>query len=195
MNLYTPSKGLNLGFDYYISLEATSELVKLQEVEARMNIDADSGEEGVIVAQIKAIRHHLERILGISLVSSQTITAYWGSFAESLPLPFGPVKSVTSVTLVNLSDGTETALTAGSSYWVEGVANKKIRFNTVYNTGTYGVKIVYVVGQSDSSIKALAADAILSEVLEWFHQRSNPDETQYTLGRIAMSKLHPLRKF
>lgn len=193
--LYTPDYGISEDLDYYVSTEAASEVLKLEDVESRMNLDADADEESVINSQIKAIRIHLEKILGISLVSSQTITAYWKRFGKRLKLPLGPVKSITSVSIVSQADGTETAFTVNEDFWIEGVKDKTINFNTIYAANSYGVKVVYVVGQTDSSIIALAKDAILSELLEWFHQRSNPDEAVYTLGKIAMSKLHPFRKF
>jgi len=191
--LYTGDQGENRGLDWTITTEATSELLTVDEVEDRMDL-SDNDDPQIIDNQIKAVRAYCERILGISLVTSQTITAYWQQFAKRLPLPLGPITSVTSVSIVNLSDGTETALTSGTDFWVEGVKNKKIRFASLYAAGIYGVKVVYVAGLSNEADKKLVKDAIMSEVVEWYHQRSNPDETQYTLGKIALSKLNVLRK-
>lgn len=191
MSLLTKDIGLTTGFDFTESTEPTSELVTIADIEARQNLALDDDQSVTINDQIKAIRSQLERKLNMSLVSSKTITAYWRSVSSMLLLPFPPVTSITSVSTVDLSDGTETSLTSGTDYWVEGVKNKSIRFMSSWSG--YGMKIVYVTGMTNTADLALVKDAMLSEVMEWFNNKSNPDETQYVLGRSAMIKLAHLR--
>lgn len=188
MSLYTPDLGRNTGFDYSIVTDSSNELIGPSEIIERMNLtDVD---DQVISEQIRAVRIYLEKVLNMTLSKESTITAYWESFAQRIPLPYGPVSSVTSVTRVAFSDGTETALTT-SDYWVEGVSRKNIVMRSVY-TG-YGLKVVYVTGITDIPTQELVKDAIKSEVMEWYYQRGNSDESQYVLGKIALSKLDVFR--
>lgn len=189
MNLFTVDTGENTGLDYYVSTANEYEFVSVQEVIDRMDL-ATTDDEDVIYNQIRGVRIHLENVLDMCLTPTKTITAYWQTYADVVPLPFNPVSSVTSVNRVAHSDGTETALTS-TEYWVQGVKKKSLKFNTVYRG--YGLKVVYVIALTDKSMIALVKDAILSEVVEWFHQRTNPDETQYVLGKIALSKLNIFR--
>lgn len=194
MMLYTPDYGIESGFDFSITTEATDELVSFEIVKRRMNYGDDTNfntEKDIIENQIKGVRIYLEHILGMSLVASKTITAYWKSYPVNLQLPYGPVQSVTSVSKIALSDGTVTALSS-SEYWVEGVKNKSLRLNALLYG--YGLKVVYVAGLSDTWMQDYVSDAILSEVIQWYHQRGNSDETQYVLGKIALSKLDIFRK-
>jgi len=189
MNLYTVDTGQNTGFDYYVSTDNAYEFVTLEDIKDRMDLPSVDDED-VMYNQIKGVRIYLESVLNMCLTPAKTITAYWQTFSDRINLPFAPVSSVTSVTRVAHSDGTETAL-AASEYWVEGVNKKAVRLQTVYRG--YGMKIVYIVALTDVGMISLVKDAILSEVVEWFHQRTNPDETQYVLGKIAMSKLNTFR--
>jgi len=189
MNLYTTYDGENKGFDYTVSTAPTGELVTFADVEDRMNL-ADDEDAGFIADQIKAVRAYLEKALNMTLVSSKTITAYWQQYAGRLPLPFPPVTSVTSVTTVS-SSGDETLLTVNDDYWIEGVRDKIIHFSKVQNA--YGVKVVYVTGLSEDGIVDMVKDAILSEVMEWYHGRGNETDDQYVIGRIAEAKLRTLK--
>ena len=191
MSLYTPDTGYSSGFSYTVSAEATQELLLAYYIIDRMNLTTESDEEEVITNQIKAVRAYLEKKLGMSLVASKTITAEWETYGTRTMLPFHPVQSVTSVSIVEPWNGTETAQTVSNDYWVQGQDKKSIVMKQVY--AGYGLKVVYVTGITDSAIKELVKDAIMSEVIEWFHQRNNPDENQYILGKIALSKLDTLR--
>jgi len=188
MTLFTPDYGINEGFDYTISTAPTSELLTVTDIEDRMDL-SDNDDPDVINNQIKAVRTYLESKLNMALVAQKTITAYWEKFGKTIPLPFPPVTSVTSVTVVNKSSGTETALTEGTDYWVEGVNKKKIKFISDYWNYCYGVKIVYVVGLTDPGMVKLVKDAMKSEIITWYLNRGNMDETQYVLGSMAMQKL------
>lgn len=190
MSLYTIDTGVNEGLDYAVTTANEYEFVTLEDVTDRMDL-ADQDDEDVIYNQIRGVRIYLERVLNMCLTPEKTITAYWHRAADRVPLPFPPVASVTSVSRVAPSDGTETALSA-SEYWLEGVSKKALSLDCYYYG--YGIKAVYTVALTDEGMIALVKDAILSEVIEWFHQRTNPDENQYVLGKIAMSKLNFLRE-
>lgn len=188
MSLYTYDRGIESGFSYSIE-EADQEILMPSEVIDRMGFTDDSNfdiGEDVILTQIKAVRKYLELKLGMSLVSAQTITAYWDTFSDRLVLPFYPIISITSVsTIIN---GIETAM-ASDQYWTRGGDRKAIHFDT---WGNIGLKVVYEAGITNEAIVSLVKDALMSEVLEWYNQRTNPDETQYVLGKIALSKLNVL---
>lgn len=182
--LYTPYQGENTGLDW--SASDPTELVQTQEVVDRMDLD-DTEDKENIASQIKAIRRFLEDQLGMTLCQEKTITAYWDTFAYKIPLPFGPITSVTSVTIVNRTSGAETALTVSTDYWVEGVKNKAVRMNTLWPG--YGIKIVYVASLTDPGMRELVRDAIISEATYWYRNLTEDDDVQYDIGKIAMKKL------
>lgn len=186
MRLYTSDTGILKGFDYTVTTEPTKELVSATDVSDRMNLQ-DTEDLLDIDRQVKAVRSYLEKQLNRTLVESKTITAYWQSYSYLIPLPFPPVTSVTSVTLINHVDGTETEQTAGEDYLVEGVSDKSVRMLNVYRN--HSIKIVYVTGLTEDGIVDLVKDAIISDVMFWFQNRNNPDETEYTIGQVALSKL------
>lgn len=182
--LYTPYQGENTGLDW--SASDPTELVQTHEVVDRMDLD-DTEDKENIASQIKAIREFLESQLGMTLCQEKTITAYWDTFAYKIPLPFGPITSVTSVTIVNRTSGAETALTVSTDYWVEGVKNKAVRMNTLWPG--YGIKIVYVTSLTDPGMRELVRDAIISEATYWYRNLTEDDDVQYDIGKIAMKKL------
>ena len=117
MSLYTPDTGYSSGFSYTVSAEATQELLLAYYIIDRMNLTTESDEEEVITNQIKAVRAYLEKKLGMSLVASKTITAEWETYGTRTMLPFHPVQSVTSVSIVEPWNGTETAQNVSNDYW------------------------------------------------------------------------------
>jgi len=189
--LYTPYQGENIGLDFSAT-DPPSELVSSQDVVDRMDL-VDTEDEEILASQIKAVRVFLEAFTGMTLCKAKTITAYWRGHAYRLPLPFSPITSVTSVTRIYGETGAETLLTVSTDYWVEGVKEKSVHFNSVQ--AGYGVKVIYIAGLTDPATIELVRDAILSEVTYWYQNKIDEDDFNYDIGRIAKKKLLHFRQW
>lgn len=73
------------------------EPLTLEEVKRAHRIDEDLGDDFYIRGLISAAREYCERYLGASLVA-QTREADYASYDAIVPLPFGPVQEIVSVT-------------------------------------------------------------------------------------------------
>jgi uncharacterized phiE125 gp8 family phage protein len=94
-------------------------------------------EDDIVESLIEDVIDEMEVITNSSLVS-QTITAVYETYGDTISLPYSPVSAITSVK--TLYKGVETTLTASTDYYLQG--------DTLYmlNVGYTGLEVVYTSG-------------------------------------------------
>ena len=194
MSLLTPNQPIETGFDYTVSIPATSRIVEPQDIKDNMIFPDTDLQDPILSRLINSVVAKFEKECNLT-IETKTYTAYWKTVGWVLPLPFPPIITVTSATFISAYDGSETALTENTEYWIEGVKNKKIHFMTLpIGIGfDHGLKVVYSAGLTDYNDKELAKEAIITECTEWFDNRGNTTDVQlYKLSNTAKNKIRSL---
>lgn len=165
-----------------------SEPVSLVEAKAHLRVDF-ADDDTVLSAMITACRQAIEDYCHISLVA-KTITLTLEAeekpktmFAQpwqvrqqfnSFELPYGPIKSVTSVTSIDSNGSTITTLALNSDYFLSGVSFKTIK---IINNFTNSI-LVYQVGYA--TLPGPLKLAILNELAYRFENRGDGQNLRAT---------------
>lgn len=143
-NLKTPDTGQNrlLSVDY-VNTGSTDDIVTLAEVKAWSRVDFDA-DDSIKTDLINEIIDIAENELNLTILD-KTVTAVYEEYGKVIPLPLGPVQSITSVK--EIDEGTETTLTASDDYrlqgdhlyletiWYSRDPWSKVNLEVVYDTG------------------------------------------------------------
>lgn len=114
---------------------AVTEPVALQEAKDYAKIDVGTADDAIITYLITTARQQCEDFTGISIVG-RTVTTYITNRCGGVFLPYGPVKSITSIT-----DQDGNALVADQDYKIAGKSFPQIlwpkwdNMTVVYTTG------------------------------------------------------------
>lgn len=133
-----------------------------------------SGEDSLIERQLEASVRWVEQYINRS-INENTFSAVIWDFDDDrdldrgeihYPLPFAPVKSITSVTGQDL-DGNDTALTVDEDYFLLEGGRLRIPSATSYST----YKIVYVAGMESVEVTPNIKEAIYKLTAELYENR------------------------
>lgn len=136
-----------------IPLDADQEPVSVTEVKTYGKIP-DDADDDVITEMIKAVRELHEDWM-VRATRGTTITAHWNSIKDAeIPLPYGPVRSITSIKRV-YEDGTlSDALTETTDYFTKGMDFKIINLYKRWQSAgqiVTGLRIEYVAGHGNGT--------------------------------------------
>lgn len=135
-----------------------------------------TGDDTLFTMLIKQARETLEQKCNISL-GEKTYTAEWDKVPKTgiIELPYGPVKSITSVTL-KYEDSTEAdeTLDLNDDYFVTKTPWSELRISYLSVYARARVRVVYVVGYGATGCPPLPYPlkiAILKEILAQYYFR------------------------
>lgn len=154
----------------------------------------DAVEDAEILSMIKAARQLIETYCGVSL-GSKVIELFYHSdevIARRIRLPYGPHSVMTSGYPVRVNqEGTETALTLNSDYYVRGKTFWELEFLTAtvnpWTDGAvtdddYKIRITAGYGitgtNATETIPEVYTQAIKAQVQQWYHN-------QYDYGLLS----------
>lgn len=171
--LRTPYQGENTGLEVKIQAKPKVEPVTVQDFKKWAKIDL-SEDDDMLDRILKASRIELEAYINQSLIT-QTVIAYWNTYAQEVPLPRGPVKSITTVE--RIYNGVSTTLTP-TEYETRGLDFKRIVPDVIYASGgrwKYALKVTYQAGYGDTgeSVPEDIKEAILKTALSLYDNREN----------------------
>lgn len=144
-----------------------------------------TGDNDVFTMLIKQARENLEMFCGVS-IAEKTIVCEWDRLPKNhiIDLPYGPVKSITSVTLVyEDTDIDDDVLVANEDYYLSKMPWPQIRIATSSVSGRATLKVEYVVGYGATGCPPLPYQlkvAMLKEILTQYDNREN-----FSMGEIV----------
>lgn len=146
----------------------TTDVVTVQEVKDWGKIKGDS-EDHIIADLIKSCRELQEQWTGRSFME-KTLTVHWDKLDSpwEIPLPLGPIRSITSIKRVYLDGSLSDALVSGTDYFISGmdfqVVNLYKRYSSAGQAQT-GLRAEYVVGHDDGSTYVRIPEPIKETVM------------------------------
>ena len=159
----------------WIDTDVTAEPVSLTEAKLYCKISG-TGDDTLISQLIKTAREQIETYTGRSLAEKTYYVEYDKiDNGQYINLPCMPIKSVSSVVTVD-SEGTETALTLKSEYYLSGSPWTKIMFPGLYSTRGITVKVKFIAGygaEGCPNLPSALKDAILKRILVLYTHRGD----------------------
>lgn len=146
-SIATPDYGLN-GVVTVSTVDtgtnASTDVLSTADAKAWMKVET-SADDSLIADLVAEVIDVVEQTYSFQLIE-KTVTAEWEMYAKRVDLPLFPVQSVASVKTVDKS-GTESTLTAGSDYYLQG---DTLVFNTLHDYENpfqrLRLKVVYTAG-------------------------------------------------
>jgi uncharacterized phiE125 gp8 family phage protein len=164
-SIKTPDYGLN-GIVTVSTTETgtndSTDVLSTADAKAWMKVDT-SADDSLIADLVAEVIDTVEQTYSFQLIE-KTVTASYEMYAKRVDLPLFPVQSVSSVKTINY-EGTETTLTAGSDFYLQG---DTLIFNTLNDYSEpyqrIRLQVVYVAGFDPipSGIKIGLKKAVLS---------------------------------
>ena len=164
-SLKTPDYGLN-GVVTVSTTEtgtnASTDVLSTADAKAWMKVDT-SADDSLIADLVAEVIDVVEQTYSFQLIE-KTVTAEWEMYAKRVDLPLFPVQSLSSVKTIT-NEGTETTLTAGSDFYLQG---DTLIFNTLHDYSEpyqrLRLKVVYTAGYTSipNGIKIGLKKAVLS---------------------------------
>lgn len=150
-----------------IDSEGTTDVVTVQEVKDWGKLKG-STEDQILASLIKSCRQLQEEWTGRSFIE-KTLTVHWDEVSDpEIPLPFGPVRSITSIKRVYEDGSLSDALVSGTDYYISGmdfqVVNLYKRWQSAGKIVT-GLRATYVVGHDDGTTYVLLPEVIKETVM------------------------------
>lgn len=135
-----------------------------------------TADDSIVTMLITSAREAMEKYTNTSC-ASKTLIAEWDGMPEEkvFKLPYGPISSITSVKTVD-DEGTETALTLNTEYWVYGTIWKQVEIGKIWPGDVTRIKIEYVAGYGATNCPALPGElkeCILKEIATSYFNREN----------------------
>lgn len=122
----------------------STDVLSTADAKSWMKVDT-SADDSLIADLVAEVIDVVEETYSFQLIE-KTVTAEWESYGKRVDLPLFPAQSVASVKTIN-NQGTETTLTAGDDYYLQG---DTLIFNSIYayeNTfERIRLKVVYTAG-------------------------------------------------
>ena len=123
---------------------ASTDVLSTANAKSWMKVES-SDEDTLIASLVAEVIDVVEETYSFQLIE-KTVTAKWESYGKRVDLPLFPAQSVSSVKTKN-HEGTETTLTAGDDYYLQG---DTLVFNSLYAYENpferMRLKVVYVAG-------------------------------------------------
>ncbi len=123
---------------------ASTDVLSTANAKSWMKVES-SDEDTLIASLVAEVIDVVEETYSFQLIE-KTVTAEWESYGKRVDLPLFPAQSVSSVKTKN-HEGTETTLTAGDDYYLQG---DTLVFNSLYAYENpferMRLKVVYVAG-------------------------------------------------
>jgi len=166
-----------------ITVEATDLPITVADAKKWLRVTHDKDDNNIEVL-IQAVTLKIEQLIGRDLMV-KTRKERWSKWSRFLYLSYYPVASVTSVSAVE-DDGTTTALTLGTDYYVQGLERK---FIELINSGNANyIDVVYTSGASTaSSVPDKYKAAIFQELAAQYKNRqSSQDGTIAIVGDLTV---------
>ena len=164
-SIKTPDYGLN-GIVTVSTTETgtndSTDVLSTADAKAWMKVDT-SADDSLIADLVAEVIDIVEQTYSFQLIE-KTVTASYEMYAKRVDLPLFPVQSVSSVKTINY-EGTETTLTAGSDFYLQG---DTLIFNTLNDYSEpyqrIRLQVVYVAGFNPipNGIKIGLKKAVLS---------------------------------
>ena len=164
-SLKTPDYGLN-GVVTVSTTEtgtnASTDVLSTADAKAWMKVDT-SADDSLIADLVAEVIDIVEQTYSFQLIE-KTVTGEWEMYAKRVDLPLFPVQSLSSVKTIT-NEGTETTLTAGSDFYLQG---DTLIFNPLYDYSEpyqrLRLKVVYTAGYTSipNGIKIGLKKAVLS---------------------------------
>ena len=164
-SLKTPDYGLNgvvTVSNTATGTNASTAVLSTADAKAWMKVDT-SADDSLIADLVAEVIDIVEQTYSFQLIE-KTVTAEWEMYAKRVDLPLFPVQSLSSVKTIT-NEGTETTLTAGSDFYLQG---DTLIFNTLYDYSEpyqrLRLKVVYTAGYTSipNGIKIGLKKAVLS---------------------------------
>lgn len=184
----------------WVKTDVATEPVSLAEAKLFCKVTG-TGDDTLFAMLIAQARENLEQYCGVSL-AEKTLIAEWDKLPDNgvFALPYGPVKSITSVTL-KYEDSTEadTTLTLNDDYFVTKTPWSELRISYVSAWTRTRVRVEYVAGYGATGCPPLPYPlkiAILKEILTQYDMRENisPDGFSGRLGNESKVLAHPYKR-
>jgi hypothetical protein len=165
----------NLVLDIQFSNESLVEPVTLPEARSWLKLDV-SDDDTIVTELITVARQQCEGFLNISLIS-RTVTAWLQIGLDEIRLPYGPVKTITSVT----------------NYKGDPIAGYQVKYELFKALDPCTeVKTVYDAGFNGSIPKQFKT--AIKEQIAWLYTNRGDAEVTETLSPIAKKILAPYRR-
>lgn len=166
--------------EVWVSTDVSSEPVSSAEAKLFAKIPS-TADDTVVAYQIKSAREEVEHFTGCSL-AEKTLTLQLTEIPEDgkIELPYGPVRSITSVMIVDDDHVTTTSLDSGGDYdyYITGTNWQTITLKVAL-LPLQVLKIVYVAGYGATGCPALPSalkECILKAVATNYQFRENYTE-------------------
>lgn len=176
------------------------EPVTLQEAKDWIKKTGDD-EDDLLLTLITSARRSVEKYT-TSTFAQKTLHATWVEIPDDwvLHLPYGPHISVDAVYLID-EEGTETAKTLNSDYYVYGDQDLIVALSKVWTTSQslqYSVRVEYKAGYGDTTTETLPGElklAILKQIATDYEMRENIAEGTFgVLSNSSKSLAAPYRR-
>lgn len=182
-----------------IDSESTTDVVTVQELKDWGKLKG-STEDNIIDQLIKSCRQLQEQWTGRSFIE-KTLTVHWDTLGGAeVELPYGPVRTITSIKRV-YEDGTlSDALVEGTDYFIKGmdfqVVNLYKRWQSAGQIVT-GLRATYTVGHGTGSGLLLLPEPLKETVMRHaitdYLQRDDLEVYNAVLYDWVKEALHPYK--
>lgn len=181
-----------------IDSQAAIDAVTVKELKDWGKIPGDADDQ-IVEDIIKACRELQEQWVGRSYIE-KTLTVHWDQAERQMDLPYGPIKSITSIKRVYEDGSLSDALVAGTDYYVSGMDFKVINLYTRWQSAgkiVTGLRATYVAGHGSETgevpLPAPIRNALLRHVITDYDQRDDLEVYQPTLYDWVREALSPYR--
>lgn len=157
----------------WVSTDVATEPVSSAEAKLYCKVTG-TGDDTLFAMFIKQARETIEQMCNISL-AEKTLVGEWNKLPRDgkIRLPYGPIKSVSSVITVDEEDE-ETALVNNTEWYDTGYPWPILRIASFWSGRIQQVKITYVAGYGASGCPPLPYPlkiAVLKEILAQYYFR------------------------
>ena len=183
-----------------IDSESSNEVITFEDLKAWGKVPTDA-DDGIITNMIKAIRQLQEEWTGRSFIG-KTLTVNWRTLEGRIyvDLPYGPIRSITSIKRV-YEDGTlSDALSEGTDYYVEGLDFQRVNLYTRWTSAgkiITGLRVVYTAGHGSGTglveLPGAIRQAVLRHVITDYDQRDDLEVYQPVLYDWVKEALQPYK--
>jgi uncharacterized phiE125 gp8 family phage protein len=161
----------------------------------------NSDELAMINKMCISVRELCQKELNISLAQQTLVTSWYLEEVKRkkflLDIPYGPISSITSF-VISYSDGsTDTTLTSGTDYYLEGNQYKRANVPKILSVGSGAVscyKVEYVAGFGAAgceTIPEILKQIMAKQVVQWYAKR---DDYTSVLSRETRNALQQFTK-
>lgn len=150
-----------------IDSESANEVITFEDLKAWGKIKG-TADDGLITGMIKACRQLQEQWVGRSYIG-KTLTVHYDTLEDhQVQLPFGPIRTITSIKRVYEDGSLSDALVEGTDFFISGmdfkVVNLYKRWMSAGQIQT-GMRAVYTAGHGDGTSQVKLPEPLRQTVL------------------------------